>query len=152
MSNQLKSKSEASGDAKWASVRDAITERWPHINRDELAECKDDADELVEFVKERVGDSAEEVQSVVSEFAPHASMSDRVSQATHAASDQAHKAGEAAQFAYMRADECIAERPTESVLVSFVAGVAVGAVVTALLMRSAPQPSTWDRVKSHSYF
>lgn len=149
MSNQLKADSNTNEDAMWASVRDAITERWPQVNRDELAECKNNACELVGFVKERVGASSDEVESVVREFAPHGSLADRV---THAASDQVHRASEVAQSAYRRADECIAERPTESVLTSFVAGVVIGAAVTALLMRSKPEPSTWDRVKNQSYF
>lgn len=149
MSNQLKTKNSKAGDSQWAFVREAITERWPQINRDELAECKDDACELIDFVKERVGESVDEVESVVNEFAPNNSLVDRVSSA---ASEHIQQASESAQFAYMRADECIAERPTQSVLTSFVTGIALGVAVTALFMRSRPEPSTWDRVKSRSYF
>lgn len=149
MSNQLKTKNTKTGDNDWSVVREAITERWPHINRDELAECKDDACELVDFVKERVGDSVENIQSLVSEFAPEGSLADRMS---NVASEHLQNASESAQFAYMRADECIAERPTQSVLTSFVTGIVVGVAVTALCMRSRREPSTWDRVKSRSYF
>ncbi len=70
---------------------------------------------------------------------------------TSAASDTLHQASESAQYAYMRADECIAERPTESVLTSFVVGIFLGATVTALLMRTTPEPTTWDRVKSRRW-
>lgn len=149
MSNQLKPDPSLNDDVKWAGVRDAISERWPQLNRDELSECPNDACELVEFVKNRVGASADEIESLVQKFAPHGSLTDRV---THAASDQVHRAREAAQYAYRRADECIAERPTESVLTSFVAGVVVGGVVTALMMRCRAEPSNWDRIKSQSYF
>lgn len=149
MSNQLKSDPSLHDDAKWASVRDAISERWPQVNRDELAECRNDARELVDYVKTRVGAGADEIESLVQKLAPHGAFTDRV---THAASDQVHRAREATQAAYRRADECIAERPTESVLTSFVAGVVVGGVVTALMMRCRAEPSTWDRLKSQSYF
>lgn len=149
MTNQLKTKPSKSTEHDWSIVRDAITERWPQINRDELAECKDDACELVSFVKDRVGAKAADVESLVKEFAPQSSIADRV---THAASEHLHQASESAQFAYMRADERIAERPTESVLAGFVAGIVVGVTVTALLMRSRQEPSTWERVKSRSYF
>lgn len=149
MSNQLKTKPTKSSQADWSMVRDAITERWPQINRDELSECRDDACELVSFVKDRVGANEAEVESVVKEFAPQNSIADRV---THAASEHLHQASESAQFAYMRADERIAERPTESVLAGFLAGIVVGVSVTALLMRSRQEPTTWDRVKSRSYF
>ncbi|TWU10107.1 hypothetical protein [Allorhodopirellula heiligendammensis] len=149
MSNQVEAKRGTDEGAAWASVRDAITERWPHINRDELAECKNETCRLVDFVKERVSEGHDEIESVVSEFAPQESIVDKVA---HSASDQVQRASEAAQFAYMRADECISERPTESVLTGFFAGVVVGVTVTALLMRSKPAPSAWDRVKSRSYF
>jgi len=133
---------------QWVSVREAITERWPQIDRDELAECPDDCNQLINFVKHRVEASDEEVVSVIQDLAHQDSLVDQV---THAASDGLHQASEAAQFAYMRADECIAKRPTQSVLASFVAGIALGATVTALWLRSRQQPSTWDRVKARAW-
>lgn len=140
---------------QWQKVREAIAERWPTINRDELAECENCVEDLQKFVKDRVGAKAEEIQSVIREFAPSESVVDRVSSAaervSHAATDGLHQASESAQFAYMRADECIAKRPTESVLTSFVAGLVIGAGVTALYMRSAPPPSVWDRVRTKSW-
>lgn len=149
MSNQLKTKPSKSGQEDWSIVRDAITERWPQINRDELAECKDDACELVSFVKDRVGAKAADIESIVKEFAPQSSVANRVA---HAASEHLHQASESAQFAYMRADERISERPTESVLAGFLTGIVVGVTVTALLMRGRHEPSTWDRVKNRTYF
>lgn len=74
-----------------------------------------------------------------------------VDRVTHAATDGLNQASESAQFACMRADEYIAERPTESVLTSFVAGIALGAVFTALWLRSAPEPTVWNRVRSRSW-
>lgn len=133
---------------EWARVREAISERWPHINRDKLAACPDEICKLTDFVKHHVEASDEEVVSVVNEFAPQDSIVDRV---THAASDGLHIASESARFAYMRADECIAKRPTESVLTSFVAGIALGSIVTALWFRSQPDPSAWDRMRSRAW-
>lgn len=133
---------------QWQRVRDAISERWPELDRGELARCENCVDELTSFVKQRVGAEAQEVAAVVSEFAPQESIVERVS---HVASDSLQHASESAQFAYMRADECIAKRPTESVLTSFAAGIILGAAVTALWMRSTTPPSTWDRVRSRSW-
>lgn len=132
----------------WQRTREVISERWPQINREELAECGDCVEEMTQFVKERVDASADEVEAVVREFAPQESIVDRV---THAASEGMRDAAESAQFAHMRADECIAKRPTESVLTSFVAGIVLGATVTALWMRSTPEPTAWDRVKTRSW-
>ncbi|MGB7344963.1 MAG: hypothetical protein WBD20_12180 [Pirellulaceae bacterium] len=88
------------------------------------------------------------MQTKTEDTKPQESVADRV---IHATNDTLHQAGESAQFAYMRADECIAKRPTESVVASFVAGIILGATVTALLCSSQPQPKTWDRVKPRGW-
>ena len=132
----------------WSRVREAITKRWPQIGREELNECEDNAAQLVQFVKQHVEASEEEVRAVVSEFAPEGSVVERV---MHVASDGLNDAVESAQFAYMRVDECIAKRPTESVLTSFVAGIFLGATVTALWMSSRPERTAWDRIKSNPW-
>lgn len=138
----------ASQSAAWQRVREAISERWPNVNRDELAECENDAGQLVQFVKQRVQASNDEIEAVVHEFMPQESITERV---TQVASERLQDAAESAQFAYMRADEYLAKRPTESVLTGFLAGIALGATVTALLMSSRPQPSAWDRVKQRTW-
>lgn len=144
----MSTSTQTSQDAQWQRVRTAITERWPHINRDALADCENTSADLEKFVKAHVDTTVAEAKSVISEFAPHESAIDR---GMHAASDGMHQASESARFAYMRADECIAERPTESVMASFVAGIFIGATVTALWMRSTPQPNVWDRVRSNRW-
>ncbi|MCC9642789.1 hypothetical protein LOC71_10930 [Rhodopirellula sp. JC740] len=144
MSTELK---EVEG-MQWVRVRDAIQKRWPEINKQELAQCPNNLDHLTDFVSKRVGDSQEEIESVVREFAPHESLIDRIS---HNATDQVGRASESARFAVMRADECIAERPTQSVLASFAAGLILGVTVTALWLHQKPEPSRWERLKSQSW-
>lgn len=145
---ETKAKAEPSDDANWVRVREAITQRWPDINHDELADCPNDACGLTDFVRRRVEAGEEEVDAVVREFAPHESTT---KQATQAAADTLHQASETAQSVYMRADDCIARRPTASVLTSFVAGIMLGATMTALWMRSKSKPTVCDRVKDGSW-
>jgi ElaB/YqjD/DUF883 family membrane-anchored ribosome-binding protein len=103
---------------------------------------------MIEFVKGRVDTSRDEIESVVREFAPQESMANRLS---HTAEDSVRKASESARFAVMRADECIAERPTQSVLASFVAGALVGVTVTALWCRQNREPSRWEHFKTRTW-
>ncbi|MFG0263695.1 MAG: hypothetical protein ACF8AM_00925 [Rhodopirellula sp. JB055] len=135
-------------EADWDRVRSAIRNRWPQIDQDELSKCPNEVAWLVEFVQGRVDVSREEVESVVHEFAPQESMAERIS---HTAEDQLHKASESARFAVMRADECIAERPTQSVLASFVAGALVGVTVTALWFRQHREPTRWEHFKARTW-
>ncbi|TWU51250.1 hypothetical protein [Rubripirellula reticaptiva] len=144
----MTTKTRTDDKAAWNRVREAVTERWPNINRDELHDCPDDKCTITDFVKQQVDASDEEIESVVGEFTPHESIASRVA---HTASDTLHQAGESAQFAYMRADECIAKRPTESVITSFVAGMVLGATVTALWFSTRPQTNAWDQIKKRSW-
>ncbi|WDQ17275.1 hypothetical protein [Rhodopirellula sp. P2] len=135
-------------EADWTRVRSAICSRWPQINHEELSKCPDEVARMVEYVQGRVDASQEEVESVVREFAPQESIVERIS---HSAEDQLQRASENAQFAVMRADECIAERPTQSVLASFVAGALVGVTVTALWMRQRREPTRWEHLKTRTW-
>ncbi len=56
--------------AQWQKVREAISERWPEINRDELAECDDSLFDLERFVINRLDANADEVAAIVRQFAP----------------------------------------------------------------------------------
>ncbi len=134
--------------ADWERVREAITRRWPHLSREQLDQCPDDSRAITEFVKPRVEASDEEIESVVGEFAPDGSVIDQVAQATE---DRLNQAGESTRFALMHPSECIANRPTESVMTSFVAGVALGVTVATLWFNSHRKPSVWDRVRDNSW-
>jgi ElaB/YqjD/DUF883 family membrane-anchored ribosome-binding protein len=135
-------------EADWTRVRSAVCDRWPQISEEELSKCPNEAEWMIEFVKGRVDTSRDEIESVVREFAPQESMADRLS---HTAEDSVRKASESARFAVMRADECIAERPTQSVLASFVAGALVGVTVTALWCRQNREPSRWEHFKTRTW-
>jgi len=134
--------------AAWNRVRVAITERFPNIDRDQLAECPDEMHALSQFVKQRVHASDEEIDGLIREYAPQESLVERVK---HAASERFNQAGESAQFAHMRADDYIVRRPTESVLSGFIAGIIVGASVMALVMRPKPEPPAWYRLQDRTW-
>lgn len=135
-------------DGEWTRVRSAVCNRWPQISKEDLSKCPNDAAWIIEFVKGRVDSSEDEIESVVREFSPEESLADRIS---HSAEDSVRKAGESARFAVMRADECIADRPTQSVLASFVAGALVGVTVTALWFRHHREPSRWEHFKTRTW-
>ncbi len=137
-----------SNQVAWGRVRETIIRRWPHFSRDELAKCSNDTREFVDFVKCRVVASDDEVEAVVLEFAPQESIVERVA---HAANDTLHQAGGFAQHAYVRADKFLSQRPTESVVTSFIAGIVLGAVVTGLWFSSHAEPSRCDRLKHRSW-
>ncbi|KAA5542605.1 hypothetical protein FYK55_13800 [Roseiconus nitratireducens] len=144
MSTTTTTKSEAA----WDQVHEAILHRWPQIQRGELLRCENNVSDLVDHVSQRVSAKRDEVEAVVREFAPADadSLSER-------ARRQAEHAGESLRAAYQQTSEVIAERPGESVLTSFVAGIVVGAAVTALFMssRREPEPTTWQRLRDSYY-
>jgi len=129
----------------WDRVHEAITQRWPQIRRGELLRCQNDVNDLVNYVSERVSTSREEVESVVQEFAPGyaESLFDSVGEQVRR---QAEHAGDSLRNVYRETEQCISDRPAESVLTSFVAGIIVGATVTALFIRTHHQPTRLERL------
>jgi len=127
------------GDAAaWERVRLAILQRWPHLDSTELQVCHNETNALIDFVNQRVSAGRDEVESVVYEFAPaEGSIGGTVSRGAHRAR---HRLRESA----LRGGEVVADHPAETALTTFVAGLLIGAAITAVWMRSEPKSTVWS--------
>ena len=125
----------------WHRVCQAIQKRWPHISEGELKDLPCDVDAVTGFLKEFTDTSLDEIKSVVSEFAPGLSLTERVS-------GVAENIGEPIQSAYERVQYEANEHPVAATGVVFVAGLTLGILGTLAFIRSQPEPS---RVSLHDY-
>lgn len=139
------SASASHGDRSWDSVREAICQRWPQINRDELKSCDESAKALAEFVSLRVQDDVDEVRTLIGRHAPESDTT--FAYLAESASDQARRASKAVSQAYQRAESQVQQYPTESTAVAFITGVILGGVAATLYFTSRPQPSLWQNVQ-----
>jgi hypothetical protein len=108
-----------SKQSAWDRVYTAIVERWPEIDQLELLECEQKVESLVEYVRDRVQSGADEVASVVSEFAPQAP-------------SMAAAVGETASDVIDRMHYEIDEAPVKSSLAGVLFGFSLGVIATTL--------------------
>ncbi|EMI19329.1 hypothetical protein RMSM_03716 [Rhodopirellula maiorica SM1] len=134
----------------WEPVFTAINIRWPQINQDELKQCDRSVDELTEFVAARVDTQRDEIDSVVSEFAPTDESPLR------SFVDQAHRAGEqvsnSVHSAVERVQYEIDELPVKTSLTNLAIGFGLGVLATTLYFNSRRQPTTWQQIRSNRLF
>lgn len=146
--NKQQTDEDNSEQNQWQRTRQAIQERWPDIDQQELKRCANDYCQMMDFVKQRVDASEDEIESIVTQFAPQSTWTQRISEA---AKDTLHQASESAQFTYMRADDYLARRPTASVLTAFLTGAVLGSVIAMITMRPERKPSLWNRVRDRTW-
>ncbi|MBB3210488.1 hypothetical protein FHS27_006335 [Rhodopirellula rubra] len=118
----------------WGRVCQAIQTRWPHISEDELKDLPCDVDSVIGFLKEFTETSLEEIKSVVLEFAPEGSFTQRFTALTENVTEPIHSVYERIQY---ETDE----HPVATSGVVFVAGLALGILGTVAYFRSRPEPS-----------
>ena len=125
----------------WGRVCQAIQKRWPHISESELKDLPCDVDAIIGFLKEFTETSCDEIKSVVLEFAPEGSLTERFTAITGNVTEPIHSAYERVQY---EADE----HPVAMSGVAFVAGLALGILGTVAYFRSRPEPT---RLSLHDY-
>ncbi len=130
-------------EANWDAVAQALGERWSGLNLSEIQSLRNKPDELVAEIQRRTGESQDSISQYLEEISNReASMTTKSMQA---AREYAERAGAALQTAgnrvsesfrsgYTGAEHMIQERPGQSLIAAFGAGVIVGTIV-GLLMR-----------------
>ncbi|GAA5509605.1 hypothetical protein [Novipirellula caenicola] len=134
----------------WEPVFTAINIRWPQINQDELKQCDRSVDAVTEFVASKVDTQRDEIESVVSEFAPAhdsplRSFVDQAQRAGEQVSNSVHSAVERVQYE-------IDELPVKTSLTNLAIGFGLGVLATTLYFNSRRQPTAWQQIRSNRLF
>ncbi|QDT02035.1 hypothetical protein K227x_04060 [Rubripirellula lacrimiformis] len=137
-----------SGDASqspWADVYAAVGLRWPQIDQGDLRQCEQSVAAITGFVSQQVGESREEVESAVSEFAPVDPgmldpLTDRLKGFSDNVAESAHSAVERVQYE-------IDESPVKLSLGAMAFGFALGVLATTAYVRAHQEATAWDRVR-----
>jgi ElaB/YqjD/DUF883 family membrane-anchored ribosome-binding protein len=130
-------------EANWDAVAQALSERWSGLNQSELQSFRSNPDELVAEIQRRTGESQDTIRGYLEELS--AGQGSTAGGSMQAARQYVHRAGAAIQTAggrmseglrssYTGAEHVIRERPGQTLIAAFGAGLIVGTVV-GLLMR-----------------
>lgn len=131
-------------EGNWNKIKGRIQERWGDVTDDELGKARGNVNQLVGAIQQKTGEAREAIEHFIEDVASGGSS--MVGKAARTASHYAEQAAEAARRGYQQASgqisagveqaqETVRQRPVESLVVAFGAGMIVG-VVTAIMMRT----------------
>lgn len=130
-------------EANWDAVAQAVRERWSGLDPSEIQSLRRNPDELVAEIQRRTGESQDSISQYLEEISSRGAPA--AAGSMQAAREYAERAGAALQTAgsrvsegfrtgYTGAEHVIRERPGQTLMAAFGAGIIVGTIV-GLLMR-----------------
>jgi uncharacterized protein YjbJ (UPF0337 family) len=124
----------------WNDVKGRVKKEWGNISDDDFKQVEGNVDRLVGLIQKKSGVARTEIEKTLRSWSQDsAGMLQGASQAVQGAAQSAQEyMGQARDMAneqYGRAQDLVRHRPAESIMVSFGAGLLLGAVV-GLMCRS----------------
>jgi len=128
----------------WNEIKGQLRERWGQLSDDGLEAVSGNVDQLVGLIQKRTGESREKVEKYLTDItAEGASAVSRLSEGARDAvqhsmegmRDTASRVGDSVRSGYDQAEYMVRQRPTESVLAVFAAGMVAGLACGLLCRR-----------------
>lgn len=121
-------------DGNWNQVEGKLRKRWGQLTHDELETVKGNTDQLVGLLQRKTGEAREAIEGFLDE------LTESPEKFIDTAKEYANRAGETIQHAvekvrdsagaaYAETEHLVQERPAQSMLVTFGAGVLTGLIV-----------------------
>lgn len=125
-------------EGNWNEVKGGIRQRWGQLTNDDLSSFNGNVEQLVGLIQRKTGEARERIEQYLDQLTSDSSES--MSRAAAGAREYAQHAAENFQHTYEEmsnrvragygeAEDMIRQRPTESVLVAFGAGLIAGVIV-----------------------
>jgi uncharacterized protein YjbJ (UPF0337 family) len=131
-------------DGNWNEIKGMLREKWGQLTDNDLPQIRGNVEQIVGIIQRKTGEGREAIEAYLQEMSGSAASAagtavDTVRDyAQHAAENVQHTAKQAAdrvRAGYNDAERFVRDRPGESLLVCFGAGLITG-VVIALSLRS----------------
>jgi uncharacterized protein YjbJ (UPF0337 family) len=131
-------------EGNWNEIKGKLRQRWGQLTDDDLPQIRGDAEQIIGTIQRKTGEAREAIEQYLQEVSGSAASA--VGTAAETVRDYAQHASEAVQHTarqaagqvragYDEAERFVRDRPGESLLVCFAAGLITG-VVIALSLRS----------------
>jgi uncharacterized protein YjbJ (UPF0337 family) len=130
-------------EGNWNEIKGKLHEKWGQLTQDDLARAKGNVDQLVGVIQRKTGEARDGIEKFLTELtAGGAGSVSKVAeavrgyagQAAGSVEDVASRATDYVRGGYVQTERMIQQRPMESLLVGFGAGMIAG-VVVGLMMR-----------------
>jgi uncharacterized protein YjbJ (UPF0337 family) len=130
-------------EGNWNEIKGKIHERWGQLTQEDLQKAKGNVDQLVGVIQRKTGEARDRVEQYLNDLTSGAggtvskvaeTVRSYASQAVESVDDVRHRAGDYVRGGYAETERMIQQRPMESLLAGFGAGLIAG-VVIGLVMR-----------------
>lgn len=130
-------------EGNWNEIKGKLHEKWGQLSQDDLARAKGNVDQLVGVIQRKTGEARERIEQYLTDLtAGGAGVVSKAAEAVRGYANQAAgnvqdyagQAGDYVRGGYAQTERMVQQRPMESLLVGFGAGMVAG-VVVGLMMR-----------------
>jgi uncharacterized protein YjbJ (UPF0337 family) len=129
-------------DGDWTEIKGKLRQRWEQLTDEDLPQIRAGADQLIAIIQRKTGQSRESIEAYLQEVSGSAASA--IGTATETVRDYAQHASETVQHTakqaagqvragYDEAECFVRDRPGESLLVCFGAGLITGVMMTLWL-------------------
>jgi uncharacterized protein YjbJ (UPF0337 family) len=131
-------------EGNWNEIKGKIHEKWGQLTQDDLQKARGNVDQLVGVIQRKTGEARERVEQFLNDLSSDGAgtvskvaetVRGYASQAAGSVDDVASKAGDYVRGGYVQTERMIQQRPMESLVVGFGAGIIAG-VIIGLTLRS----------------
>ena len=126
----------------WHEVKGLLRSKWGALTDDDVAVFNGNVEELMGTIQRKTGEARESVEQFFEQFNSNgASAVNRAGEAVRtgaqhamdAVEETSHRAAASVREGYVEVEDMVRQRPIESIVVCFGAGVITGVVVSLLL-------------------
>ncbi len=126
----------------WNHVKGRIQERWGQLDDDDLDRAKEDVNQLIALIQHKTGESPDTIAHFIDEAAEEdPSVTEKVKEVSRQYAEQAQDVGskyyqqaaDTVAESYQHVQSTVRERPTESMALTFAAGVITGTLLGVML-------------------
>ncbi len=131
-------------EGDWNEIKGKLRQRWGQLTDDDLPQIRGDVEQIIGAIQRKTGEAREAIEQYLQEVCGSAASAigtaaettcDYAQQASEAVQHTAKQAAGQVRAGYNQAERFIRDRPGESLLACFGAGLITG-VVISLLLRS----------------
>lgn len=131
-------------EGNWNEIKGKLHEKWGQLTNDDFAKAKGNVDQLVGVIQRKTGEGRERVEQFLNELTTDGAgavskMAESVrgyaSQAAESVDDVTHRAGDYVRGGYVQTERMIQQRPMESLIAGFGAGIVAGVIIGVMIRR-----------------
>jgi uncharacterized protein YjbJ (UPF0337 family) len=131
-------------EGNWNEIKGKLRQKWGQLTDEDLPQLRGEADQIVGIIQRKTGEAREAIEQYLEQVSGSAAsaigtaagaVGGYAQHAAEAVQDTARQAGDQVRAGYDATERFVRERPAQSLVVCFGAGVITG-VVMALLLRS----------------